>query len=204
MKRIKPQLGTAVFATVLFFIISFIACGQSITYENTQDMIFSEGVKNETNFNSYTAKDGTILKIGDTLVIGQPSTNTNAYTTIYSGKVNIAKSIFSPPIQVTGAAQKETVTIQSIFVYHTKASKKSPLYIALYILTPNVGMSNRTILDYEKAILLNEIINPNRPLTKEEAIKKLKEAKDLLDLGMISQAKFDSLKVKLSPIILKQ
>jgi hypothetical protein len=65
-------------------------------------------------------------------------------------------------------------------------------------------MSNKTILDYEKAILLNEIINPNRPMTKEEAIKKLKEAKDLLDLGMITQGKFDSLKVKLSPIILKQ
>lgn len=41
-------------------------------------------------------------------------------------------------------------------------------------------------------------------MTKEEAIKKLKEAKDLLDLGMITQGKFDSLKVKLSPIILKQ
>jgi hypothetical protein len=204
MKRIKLQNLTVVCVALLLSVATSIVNAQSITYANTQDLIFSESIKNETNFESYTTKDGTLLKVGDTLVIGQPSTNTNAYTTIFSGKFNIAKAIFSPPIQVTGASQKETVIIQSIFVYHTKASKKSPLYIALYVATPNVGMSNKTILDYEKAILLNEIINPNRPMTKEEAIKKLKEAKDLLDLGMITQGKFDSLKVKLSPIILKQ
>jgi uncharacterized membrane protein YqhA len=41
-------------------------------------------------------------------------------------------------------------------------------------------------------------------MTREQAISKLKEAKDLVDLGMMSQAEFDGLKNKLTPIILKK
>mgnify|MGYP000538227027 CR=1 FL=1 len=40
-------------------------------------------------------------------------------------------------------------------------------------------------------------------MTKEEAIAKLKESKDLLDLGMIKQEDFDKLKAELTPIIMK-
>ena len=48
------------------------------------------------------------------------------------------------------------------------------------------------------------MINPNAVMTKEQAIEKLKQMKDLLDLGVISQAKYDSAKAALTPIITKQ
>ena len=46
-----------------------------------------------------------------------------------------------------------------------------------------------------------EVINPNAPLSREEAIKKLKESKDLMELDMISKDEYENLKKKLTPII---
>jgi uncharacterized protein YrrD len=54
------------------------------------------------------------------------------------------------------------------------------------------------------AIETKEVINPNAAMTREQAIIKLKEAKDLVDLGMMSQVEFDELKSKLTPIIIKK
>ena len=48
---------------------------------------------------------------------------------------------------------------------------------------------------------LGEFINPNAPLNRQQAIAKLKEAKDLLELDMMSKEEFDALKAELSPII---
>jgi len=62
-------------------------------------------------------------------------------------------------------------------------------------------MNKRTIGNLEKAILLGEIISPNAPMTRAEAIAKLKESKELLDLEIISQEEYDNLKVELTPII---
>jgi hypothetical protein len=55
--------------------------------------------------------------------------------------------------------------------------------------------------DLSSAIRVGEIINPNAPLNREQAIAKLKEAKDLLELGMMTKEEFDTLRAELSPII---
>ena len=47
-----------------------------------------------------------------------------------------------------------------------------------------------------------EVINPNGVMSREQALAKMKEAKDLLDLGIMSQSDYDALKEKLTPIIL--
>ncbi|MDA0783856.1 MAG: hypothetical protein O2814_04840 [Bacteroidetes bacterium] len=39
-------------------------------------------------------------------------------------------------------------------------------------------------------------------MTREQALAKMKEAKDLLDLGIMSQIDYDALKEKFTPIIL--
>jgi hypothetical protein len=46
-----------------------------------------------------------------------------------------------------------------------------------------------------------EILNPNRAMTREEAIKKLKESKDLLDLEMMTIDEYNKIKDNLTPII---
>ena len=56
--------------------------------------------------------------------------------------------------------------------------------------------------DVVEAINSRELINP-KILTKEEAIAKLKEGKELLELGVLTQQEYDQLKLKLTPFIIK-
>ena len=42
-----------------------------------------------------------------------------------------------------------------------------------------------TIVDIEKAFSFGEVINPVQKINREEAIKKLKEAKDLFELDLM-------------------
>jgi hypothetical protein len=97
---------------------------------------------------------------------------------------------------------KELV-VSEMKLYHTKLSKKSPLTVLLYVEDPTMSQMTKysTIIDIQAAIETGEVINPNGSLTREQAIAKLKEAKDLLDLGMMKQGEFDTLREKLTPII---
>ena len=67
----------------------------------------------------------------------------------------------------------------------------------------NFGGTTKNVntFDLIRAISTGEIINPNAPLTREQAIAKLKEAKDLLELDMMSQEEFNSMREELTPII---
>ena len=51
---------------------------------------------------------------------------------------------------------------------------------------------------------LSDKINVNNNITKEDAIKLLKEKKELLDLGLISQEDYDKIKKEMSIYILKK
>ena len=64
--------------------------------------------------------------------------------------------------------------------------------------------SRKTILNIENALSSGEIFNKNAPLSREDAIKKLKESKDLMDLDFISKEEYEELRKKLSPIILEE
>lgn len=57
------------------------------------------------------------------------------------------------------------------------------------------------LIDYETALELGEIKNPDGKLNRDEAIAKLKEAKELLDLGVISEKEYNDLKTELTPTI---
>lgn len=178
--------------------------GQRLKYTDTQDIKTAQEIVNGTDFISYESKDGSVVKLGDTLVVGMPSTNTNNYTYIYFGKFTMGGAMLSPPQQYLGAAlRNQKVIVDRIYVYHSKMSRKSILGVFMYIRNPNApAMGNtQSIAGYEESILFGEIINPHAPLTRDQAIAKLKEAKDLMDLGVIDKSKFDSLKTELTPII---
>ena len=60
------------------------------------------------------------------------------------------------------------------------------------------------VIDIDKALEYNEIVNENRPLSRSEAIAKLKESKDLFELGLLSEKEYNQIKKKLTPIIVEQ
>ena len=118
----------------------------------------------------------------------------------------------------------DEVVVLSIFATHATSDeyklwnsrKKQPLYVSLYVKNPKKGTGSgsflstianssfRTVIDIDKALEFNEIVNENRPLSRSEAISKLKESKDLFELGLLSEKEYNQIKKKLTPIILEK
>jgi hypothetical protein len=57
-----------------------------------------------------------------------------------------------------------------------------------------------TVADYDAAMRLGEIYNPNF-ITREIAIAKLREAKELLDMGVYTPEQFEEVKTKYGPYV---
>ena len=182
-----------------------------ITYEQTQDIEFAINIKNSTKYNSYQTKNGTLIKVGDTLIVGSPSTDDSQYTQyIGAHKVfsfiiigGMGMAVMGGMNYLPATSQGTEFTVEKIWVNHTKLSKNSPLIVGVTARDPNIPKlaNKRTIMDLEKALLLGEIISPNAPMTREEAIKKLKESKDLLELGIIKKEEYDKIKSEMTPVI---
>ena len=189
----------------LFFLTN-VYYGQRLTYEQTQDIEVSSNYSNGDTLSSYVLKDGSEIMLGSALKFGTPLNNNKLFSRLWFGKYSVAKAILlGPPIQLEDGYTGENVIVTEIKVYHTKLTKKSPLQIYLFVQNPTAPAlaRNRTIGDLEMAIETKEVINPNAAMTREQAIAKLKESKDLLDLGIMSQVEFDDLKAKLTPLIIK-
>ena len=59
-------------------------------------------------------------------------------------------------------------------------------------------------IQYDNAVEAGEVLPINAALTREQAIAKLKEYKELLDLELITIEKYDSIKSILSPLIMNK
>ena len=111
------------------------------------------------------------------------------------------------PENASAEMQGEIVVISEMKVSH-KGSKKKPLALTILLGEPNgraFGLYKyMSVEDYEKAVLAGEIKSLNAPMTREEAIAKLKESKDLLDLGLLGQPEYEKIKQELTPIIMRK
>jgi len=168
---------------ILFTILSTNLFSQELKYSD-----LGSGVKPKGDFTSYVAKDGSVYKIGDKIKIGTPSSNkTFAFITYGDG--------FLIPITQLEANKSGTETeIKSFLVGGTKRSG----FIAFVRSKGITGLANYTI-QLENAIETGEV--KSFGMTSDEALSALKKAKDKLELGFITQAEYDSLKVAYKPFI---
>ncbi len=139
-------------------------------------------------FTSYVASDGAIYKIGDRIKIGVPSSNkTFAFITRGDGILM--------PLEPLPAASSGTETeIKRISVFGNKRSG----YTVSMRTKGFSGALNYTI-QFENALSTGEIKGSG--MTSDEALEKLKKAKDKLDLGLITQEEFEKIKTELTPFI---
>lgn len=128
-------------------------------------------------YTSYVSKSGDIINIGDTLIIGIPS-GIKTFNFIQQGMEFCAPHISGKQVVVTGIR-----------------SYKNNLFIEFkgYGLVP-------VYIQYENAIDVKEI-KLNVKYTSSEALTILKENKDKLDLGLISQEEYNRKKLELSKFI---
>jgi hypothetical protein len=138
------------------------------------------------------------------------TTNVASFSQVQLGRPAGFGSIMSAmsgeaPLMAGQSLQNTITVVREIRLYH-KGSKKKPLNVVLVLGEPNdraFGANKYlSVLDTENAYQIGEIRLANRLMTREEAIAKLKEAKDLLDLGLMTQEDYDAIKEKMTPIIM--
>ena len=203
---------------------------ESMTFEQSQNIDYFIKVKNNTKLVEYITASGNSVKVGDTLIIGNPTSSYSTSNTVGGGtnigygrtKTRYAKefefvqlgrpaglgAIMSgseKPAMAGINLSQEVVLVKEMKTYH-KGSKKKPLYVVIVLGEINgraFGLNKYlSVMNTELAIESGEILLKNRKMTREEAIAKLREAKELLDLEMMSQEDYDALKKELSPIIM--
>ena len=210
----------------------------SLNYENTQNIDFFKKIKNRTLVKKYRTINDNVIRIGDTVVLGNPTnkemsskTYTGSYGNRARGGISKTRSTTKKTYEfvkmgrpagfgsimtaLNGDAQvmasnslKNTKAIvKEIKAYH-RGSKKKPLYLIMVLGEMNgkaFGINKYlSVMDTELAIESGEILLKNRKMTREEAILKLKEAKELMEIDMMTKEEFEKLKKKLRPIIMKK
>jgi hypothetical protein len=197
-------------------LISSIAYAQEIptlNFEQTNNIDFYLKIKNNTSIGEYIASDGNTFKVGDEITLGAPRKSSgfeDGFEYIQLGKFGGAMGALMSAGNVETPMVPENfegrrAKISEIRTYH-KGNKKKPLYVVLELTEPNgnsfVALTKRiSVNETELALKYGEIIPMNAKMSRDAAIKKLKEAKELLELDMMSQEEYDNLKNELAPII---
>jgi len=195
------------YALLIILITTFTAAyaQRSLTSDEAKDISIASQFTNGDEIVEFTLSDGSVIKAGSELVFGNPINNSKNYTRVYFGYYSLGKALLATPTPMGDSFKGTKLVVDKLKVKHKKLSKDSELYVFAYVKDPSMsssmGANNRTILDLEMAINTGEVLNPNAAMTREQAIAKLKESKDLLDLGMITQEEYEKLKVELTPII---
>ena len=210
---------------IILAILPYLLFSQSdLNYQQTQDIQYYKNIKNGTKFNSYTTKNGLKISKGDILTIGKPFSKkgnikiNDEFRNIVVG--DVSGTYIHDYKFLNQKYKEEQVRVSEIYVTHEKYNgykliynkKEMPLYVSVYVTSANkqdnissfFGDSKKTILNIENALIDMEIVNPNAPLSREEAIKKLRESKDLMELDMMSKEEYENLRKKLTPIIKQQ
>jgi hypothetical protein len=191
-------------------LVSFVSYGQkevsdTVDYKRNKQDDYLKDYKTNHLFKAIKMDDGTYINVGDEIIIGKPVTNNTrkeANSGLFSGNV-VTTSTFNflligrLGMSIMGGMQYLPATFTNRKV-KVKEIKKGWIIYEF-----NDGGSVGTILNVVDAFNSGEMINPNAAMTRDQAIVKLKEQKDLLDLGMITKEQFDKIKLELTPIIMK-
>ena len=162
---------------IYFFVLTTTFCFSQKTAFNTLN-------ENES-YIEYLTKNNDILKLGDTLIIGIPTTQ-EGFNYISQG----------------GQKVSHTLAMKKVIVTKLKTYGSQKNGYKMYVHFKGYGLLP-VLIDYETAFDLGEIINPNASLSKKQAIEKLKETKELLELGVIKIDDYTKIKEELTKIILK-
>ena len=209
-----------------------------LTYQNTQDFTFFKKIKNRTLVKKYTTINNNVIQIGDTVVLGKPTSEelkTRTYSLGYGSKIkggisdsrtssikkygfiqmgrpaglgNIMTSLAGESqIMANVELKNSKAIVKEIRAFH-RGSKKKPLYLVMVLGEVNgraFGINKYlSVMDTELAIEYGEVLFKNRKITREEAIKKLKEAKELVEIDMMTNKDYEKLKNDLRPVIISK
>jgi hypothetical protein len=185
----------------------------SLTYKQANEIEFFKEISNGTTIGKYIAADGSVFRINDTLVIGKPTlSHKKTLEFIIYGKPagfgNIMGALNGQaPTPVDLRFTNNKVLVKEMKVYHD-GSKKKPLKLSIILGEVNgraFGINKYlSVSDYELAFQNGEIHPVNQKMTRDQAIAKLKESKELMDLGLMTKEEYERIKGEMSKLIIQQ
>lgn len=159
---------------------------KEITYEQFQEVAKRVKAKKLTK---YVSKNGEVFEVGKTLTIGSPSGAVDTYDFVHN------YSALGSEYEVS----RQSKGFESEIIKFNKSGSKRKGYEITTVSKTETGTS-RYYIQLERAIESGEI--ETSVLTRDQAISKLKEQKDLLDLGLITEEEYKKSKEKLTPLIM--
>ena len=197
--------------SIVLLLVSFMTIGALFAQKKVktvdtmkEDIEFNEfksKYKNGVSIGTLEMSDGSTLSKGDLLQLGTPSQGMVDYQFIMVNKYSVMAAM--APVFMSGGYSNTMVKIEAI-----KGWRSMGKLIFSVDFRPVDGkfggLQYGCTFNLERATSTGEIINPNKALTREQAIAKLKKAQDLMGLGMMSKEEFEALKAELTPIIMNQ
>lgn len=192
--------------TLLFIAVTLNAQDSDTLFmSKLMDKDWTQDFSAQTQFKFIKFEDGSSLGIGDKMKFGAPSgtnqttstqvglvssstTRTNAFSYVMVGRMGMAMMSGVTYLQESWKGQE--VEIENIKLYKNKREGK-PHVASIIFNTPGADI---TVLDLAFALQYREVINPRAAMTSDQALAELKKAKDKLDLGLINQSQYDSIK----------
>jgi hypothetical protein len=169
--------------TLICLFISSYSFSQTLSYE---DIVSGRVKKGE--YTSYVAKDGSVFNVGDKITLGSPSGVNGRF--VHLTKVDIAGTIYQVgPEAVNTSCEIKKIRLDGNERRGFKAAFRTKGF---------TGIDNY-FLWIEDAIVAGEV--KSLVMSSDEALSELKKAKDKLDLGLITQEEFNSIKTELSKYI---
>jgi len=216
-KKIKMKITSTLVSLFLFAITSYsqdtldLSKNKSFANDTKALKEFSKQFNDRQTFKFVKDYEGNIYGIGDTFKLGIPlkiqgATENTHFTGIF-GNLDPITSII-PPTDIITTLRLPGQGFSGAECIVTKIGvRKSMGFAIAFIVFSSQGNTNNGItweistLSIDGSLRSKELVDPNAPMSSEEAIKKLKAYKEKLDLGLISQEEYDSYKLELSKFI---
>jgi hypothetical protein len=146
----------------------------------------------------YNASSGITIKIGDKFRINRPEGGAKTFVSIQNKPTVMdafAMNSFNPIVNTSMSNTEITIKAFSI-----SGTRKTGFKTFAELST--CGTCNNLMVDIELALETKEV--RSNGMTKEDAISKLKEQKELLELGMITKEDYEKTKQELTPFIVSK
>jgi hypothetical protein len=149
---------------------------------------------------SLILKDGSRMFVGDTIHLGPSSSKiSNSYETILIGRITLGGALLGvTPVLASTAFERNVYVLEKVKGWRSMGK----IGVKLELKDTNAqGLQAKYLTASDYSIIRGELINPNAPLNRNQAIAKLKEAKELFDLDMMSEEDYKSIRLEVLPVI---
>jgi hypothetical protein len=164
---------------------------------------FSKQFENRQTFKFVKDVNGNIYKIGDKFKLGIPQKVQGAFENTHFLGIYISDAISAPidPTDIVTTLRLPGHNWSGAECTVIKIGVRKAFGIAMPFIVFSCLGTEISTASIDASLLTKELIDPNAPMSSEEAISKLKALKEKLDLELITKEEYENHKKELSKYI---